>query len=530
MLKLPLGNVAKGNIAKTTMNFSVIYLNPTSQTKNITSLVSNRITSLFSSVPAKHFVIAMLLFLSANSYAQMQCNTFENADEANPLKAAFENGQTYTSLDFADIDNDGDKDCFLVPPHGLPVLYRNTGDKNDPVFEKSATSGFENTVTPDGSPVIQFTDIDGDGDYDCFITEISNVSRPVTGIRFYRNIGDKTHPQFMEDEDNNPVSFARSGNNYVQFTFADIDKDGDADFYYTGFYNTTLSDFDQYTYLNNGAPQTPVFTLFTNDHPHDFKRERTYYDWNNDGLPDYIKYDDFQNTYSFLKNNGPAQLPVYSVPADDVPVFDYGMPFRLVDLNNDNAPESFTREGRYSIVAPLAVIEKDEKQIKNITVTKLFSANQSSGLHYQWEYNGRLLSGISTSFIYAARPGNYVLYITNDCGTGVSLPYALTGKQWHKGNDENGNFSAGYLPAITSATKISAYPNPFTSAVTVQLPASKTSVTSTIKITDMAGKILFSKTTSAAAMQVGQALQRGTYLIQVWQKNKLIYHTILIKQ
>ena len=469
-------------------------------------------------------------FTSLPSYSQ--CNAFQNADAANPLLNALQPGETITSLDFVDIDGDGDYDCYTVPPQGSPQLLSNAGTPHHAVYKRSAASGFENVTTPDGAPVIQFVDIDGDGDYDCFITEISFDFRPVTGIRFYRNTGDKNHPQFAEDQNNNPVDFARSGNNYVLFAFADIDNDGDEDLYYTGFYNTSLNDYDQYTYLNTGSATMPSFTLYTNDHPHDFQRQRTYFDWNKDGLTDYISYDPFQNSYSFYKNIGALHQPNYIKDNAGAPQFNHGLPYRLADLNGDGAAESFTASGEYSTTVPVATIRKEDQHIGRVKISRLISETQSDSFQYRWEFNDQPLSGFGKSSVYAPLPGRYVLYVSNQCGTGVSLPYVLNGKQWttenglQTGTEANASLSVKAQGAVAAK----AYPNPFIQSFTIQLPITKAGDESHILITDMAGKIYLQQTTTASQMQVGQGLQRGVYILEVWQNKEMVYRTKLIKE
>jgi len=123
-----------------------------------------------------------------------------------------------------------------------------------------------------------------------------------------------------------------------------------------------------------------------------------------------------------------------------------------------------------------------------------------------------------------------VLYIKDSCGTGVSLPY----------NTNNNNLIAGTeitseeLTALEIKTSlnvsIKAYPNPFTSEFVVSLPSNKEVLKSTIKITDLAGRIMLTQTTSASTITIGKALAKGMYLVQVWQGDKLVYHTTVMKQ
>lgn len=487
----------------------------------------NKPKLFFRSVPYAKMLSFSFIFLSFHVLSVAQCTTFINADTSNPLLNALPAGETLVSLDFVDINGDGKMDCYVIPAQGNPQLYRNTGSKEMPQFTKNVSSGFESVITPEGSPVIQFVDIDGDADYDCFITEVSYGFRPVTKVLFYRNTGTKKKPQFVRDDASNPVDFAKSNNNYVKFTFADIDADGDLDFYYTGFYNSTLNDYDQCTYLNNGTPQIAAYDIYTNDHPHDFERQRTYFDWNRDGLPDYVKYESTLNKYEYMVNAGPAGTPVFT-NSNDAPVFTNGMPYRLVDLNNDGEPEAFTADGRYSTIAPLALIKATEKKIAGIKITKLSSAEQSPSYQYHWQYNGSDIA-INKPFLYAIKPGKYVLFVTSECGTGVSLPRNTNDNTLITDNKINNE----ELTALESKTPINfsikAYPNPFTSEFILQIPFEK-GLKNTINITDLAGKTMLTKTAMAGTLHLGNMLTKGIYILQVWQDNTMIYQTKIIKQ
>ena len=488
--------------------------------------MENKPKSFFQSPSYVKMFALCFIFSTLQLRSVAQCNTFMNADTSNPVLNALPAGQTIESLDFVDIDGDGKLDCYVIPTVGFPQLYRNTGSKERPQFEKGNVSGFEHVITPAGSPVIQFVDIDGDADYDCFITEVNYGFRPVTAVRFYRNTGTRNKPQFVEDNMNNPVDFARTDNNFVKFYFTDIDNDGDLDFYYTGFYNTTLNDFDQCTYLNKGTAQKADYVLYTNDHPHDFERQRTYFDWNGDGLPDYVKYESILNKYEYLMNAGPADMPEFT-SGMNAPVFTNGMPFRIVDLNNDGAPEALTSNGHYSTVAPISAVKAIERKIGRVSITKLSSAYQSAAYTYRWQYNDKDLAG-SKPFIFAIKPGRYVLFVTDKCGTGVSLPFVVKKQAGNAEITDKNNMDRIDLSAV-SVTTVKAYPNPFKNEIQVQLPSSKTA--STIRITDLAGRVMLLQTTSSQTVLVGRNLPAGTYLLQVITADKaIVFHTTVIKE
>ncbi len=141
---------------------------------------------------------------------------------------------------FADLDNDGDLDCFVGAGDGTVHTYKNTGTVSAPVFGEMSGS---NIFLFDGNPFDGvdvgsnaspgFLDLDSDGDLDCFVGR----SNGTNSIRYFRNDGDDAMPDFNERLGlNNPLSNSSVGANgdissNACLTFADLDKDGDLDCY-----------------------------------------------------------------------------------------------------------------------------------------------------------------------------------------------------------------------------------------------------------------------------------------------------------
>lgn len=80
-----------------------------------------------------------------------------------------------------------------------------------------------------------------------------------------------------------------------------------------------------------------------------------------------------------------------------------------------------------------------------------------------------------------------------------------------------------------SEKNVAAYPNPFTAEFTLSL-SYKTGLKNTIRISDLAGRILFTQTTADPVLKAGSTLPKGMYMLQVWQDKTLVYHTGLMKQ
>ena len=98
------------------------------------------------------------------------------------------------SVDFVDIDSDGDYDMFIGEYYGKIWYYRNDGDSVNYDFTY-VTNYFDSIDVGDyASP--EFTDIDGDGDFDLFVGREGNYSNPYGDVYYYENIGTPTNPQF----------------------------------------------------------------------------------------------------------------------------------------------------------------------------------------------------------------------------------------------------------------------------------------------------------------------------------------------
>ncbi len=463
----------------------------------------------------------LFLALGLPAISQTSCKTFQNADAANPITKLLKGSEEIYGLDFVDIDADGDLDCYAkiysdqtyIP--AIPVLFRNVGTNNLPVYVRDANTGF--ATTDDGFYTfsdIQFADMDGDGDFDCFIGE--SYSFGGTTIHYYQNQGTPAQPKFVANEAANPVRFAYAFYG-ITFTIADIDNDGDLDLSYTtdaGFYGSEI-------YFNIGTQTQPDFQQHKVS-PQSFFT-RVYYDFNKDGLPDYV--DNEYTTQNQYLNIGPKENPRYKLNPPNAPQFNNGIPYRFADINGDGFAEVFNFNGGYATTAPIAVINAKPEQTGNFSYTLLSSANQSKFYTYQWKLNGVDIPGATSSSYRATRKGKYTLTVTGSCGTGISLPYAL---KTSEGVENNEAFIANTTAAIHSPVLMQASPNPFTSAVTLRI--AQTPNGSLIKVCDLQGRVLLTKQTSGATITIGEKLSRGIYVVQVWQKDGLVFSKKIIKE
>ena len=458
--------------------------------------------------------VTCAMLLSTQIHAQ-KCNQFINANAANQLKFTGSVGKGQAPF-FVDIDNDGDYDCYIQSSYfdRKPILFRNVGTNQVPRFVKDTSDGFQGFVDPDpyasNGDGPEFADVDGDGDYDCFIGE--GYDSPAFGggyhILYYENTGTKTNPHFVENEAKNPFAFV-AGSYTLKFSVADIDGDGDYDFYYEDLYTSA-------TYKNVGTKTKPSFKSVGFSFSGGGFSHRTYYDWNKDGLIDY-----FQNG-DYYRNTGPAAGSYNYVKDDDNgPTFSFD-PFYLqtfVDLNNDGVPEAWDRDVNYNTLTPVPVIKA---AAVNNTVTVLKATPQSDQYKYRWQRDGKNIPKAFAPFLPVTTPGYYTVEITDSCGTGVSLPRLL---------QPSANIGAVDFAAATEINNgivLKAYPNPFTQQFMLAL--GNTGTNKTVRITDVLGRVISIIKTNKNTETLGSNLQKGVYIVQVLQNDTVLFSQKIIKE
>lgn len=140
-----------------------------------------------------------------------------------------------------DIDNDGDLDLFMATERynynpstssgeytQQIRYYKNTGNKTSPTFtEQIGSSNPANAISVNYETKIHFADLDRDGDLDL---TVAYYSSPYI-LKVFENTGGQSSPRFTElTGTNSPVSGISVPYDAVP-TSADIDGDGDLDFF-----------------------------------------------------------------------------------------------------------------------------------------------------------------------------------------------------------------------------------------------------------------------------------------------------------
>jgi hypothetical protein len=154
---------------------------------------------------------------------------------------------------FVDVDGDGDEDCFIANSNGSIIFMLNTGNANEPVFEKqSAAFNPLSMVKLKGLEISNFVfaDVDNDKDFDCI------VSDDLGDVVFLTNTGSATKPAFTSTgDDTNPFAFLKN-TDIKNISFFDWNKDGFTDLFVNNIY-----------YQNNCNKTNPAFIKNTFNAP-----------------------------------------------------------------------------------------------------------------------------------------------------------------------------------------------------------------------------------------------------------------------
>ena len=230
----------------------------------------------------------------------------------------------------ADIDGDGDADLFVGDLSGIS-FFENEGTAASPLFteRKSEVFGLP-SYTSAVSPAL--ADLDGDGDADLFF-------RRGGGLTFFENVGTPTSP-FFEERPGAASPFSGIDLPYGDVTpaLADVDGDGDLDLI-SGSQDGIFHFFE-----NTGTATNPFFAERTGSDDlfegFDVGRESApaLADLDGDGDLDLLsgRYD---GTFRFFENVGTPAEPAFRPPFNPNPFAYLYDPFfpvpTLVDLDGD---------------------------------------------------------------------------------------------------------------------------------------------------------------------------------------------------
>lgn len=461
-------------------------------------------------------VFSLALALTLN--AQSQCTNFAKNKHYNPVQRIMPIRFNKYFPQFVDIDNDGDLDCYTTRYESGEfrfTLSRNEGNIGYPFFKDDTTSaatGFKITelneidILGNGRSQPQFVDIDGDGDYDCFLVAYHRDFG--TFLVYFENKGTPEQPSFSRSV-TSPLNIS-SRDYFFTYAIADMDGDGDYDC-------ITVDIYYHKTYLSNtGTKTTPHFSYAADPFPGLFVAYPSFYDWNHDGLADCI------DGYYYYENVGTVGNPYFvetRVNAPKVKMYDI---VSWVDLNNDGFPEVYSRESEMHSTAPDSYIENTYKGTPNDTLAFLQAYPKGSGYSYEWRRNGKVLDNSAKDSILVTKPGTYIVNVRGNCGTGISKPFILKGVQQLNSLSVSDNVSA---PAQT----FKIYPNPSTDKFYIKLPDHGIKEFF-IKITDLRGVVVYANKVSGSEIYVGEHFKPGVYFAEVISDKKTVYRQKVVKQ
>jgi hypothetical protein len=308
--------------------------------------------------------IALLIGISFTNTASAQWFAYPIQDPFN-LQDGYDTQMN--SVEFADIDNDGDYDFLSGEYNYSPIGYgyslgfqfqENTGSVTNPNFSTPPTSNPYGLVSygPSLPNVAIFQwfkmiDLDNDGDFDILSNVVhQNINQYSinTDFLYYENTGSATNPQFSTPQ-TNPFGLPNSSPSILHTAIGDIDGDGDLDL--LGFsYDPTAYTANSIFIENIGTASSPSFTapqLNQFGLPSNVFSLITLEDIDTDGDLDIFfpdeDYNPYMSTIAYVENTGTAITPQFSPPPTANP---FGLTFpsnwqgiailNFKDLDGDN--------------------------------------------------------------------------------------------------------------------------------------------------------------------------------------------------
>lgn len=272
--------------------------------------------------------------------------TSRNPIFAAPIENPFGLTMGGRASDFVDIDGDGDLDGFVTDVSGDMLFFKNIGGPENPLFASSVTNPFGLNNYAGFMGNVTFVDIDTDGDFDAF-------GGSYYGDTFFlKNTGTASNPIFSASQ-TNPFGLSNVGRYSASPTFIDIEEDGDLDVFigkghYTG--DGSLRFFRNVGTSNN--PQfyfdsiTPFGLSYAGDYIHP-----TFADLDGDGNEDlFIGNDNGDSVY--FHNGGVGVVPHFSYSSKGISLDMIGLSFlsdpTFVDIDGDGDLDVFVGLGSYS--------------------------------------------------------------------------------------------------------------------------------------------------------------------------------------
>jgi large repetitive protein len=272
--------------------------------------------------------------------------------------AGFLNGVSKPT--FVDINGDGNLDAFVGNISGSTLLFKNTGTNTAPAFAAATSNPFLLTsVGANSSPT--FIDVDGDGKLDALIGNSAG------NTLFFKNTGTTTAPAFAAAM-TNPFNLTNVGGDSSP-TFADIDGDGKLD-----------------ALIGNSAGGTAVLRFFKNTSTTSVPAfaaaitspfglgmtsslgiyiKPTVVDIDGDGKLDILIGNSSGNTL-FFRNTGTTTNPAFAAVVNN--------PFDLTDVGDRSTPTFVDINGDGNLDALIGNLKGDTLFFRNVKPPEISSS------------------------------------------------------------------------------------------------------------------------------------------------------------
>ncbi len=469
---------------------------------------------------------ALVIALSLTTPASAQI-FIEVIGSSNPLDGFFVGTESVPA--FVDIDNDGDMDCFSGELCGAFFYYENIGTAANPVFiERTGSSnpldGLDVGAYNYSQP--SFADIDDDGDMDCF-----SGSAPGT-IHYFKNIGTAANPVFTEVTGmQNPFDGVILAPNSAAPGFVDIDNDGDLDAFcgeYIGvfnYYQNTGTATDP-VFTEVTGPSNPMDGFDVGAYS-----KAAFVDIDNDGDMDCFSGES-QGAFYYYKNTGTVSSPAFleitgsGNPMNGFEVETHSTP-AIVDIDNDGDMDIFSGEvyGNFNYyqntgILPVELLDFNGRPHNDDVLLEWTTASETNNKGFELQRSVDGLEWETITFIPGHGTNQQYSYIDRQASTGLNY-YRL------KQIDYDGAFEYSETISIrfqNASSFIEVFPNPFSEFIEIK---SNGQELNQITVTDLKGLPLKQFLPQEENRVDLSDLTSGIYILEISIDNQKIHEKIV---
>ncbi len=415
------------------------------------------------------------------------------------------------SIDFGDIDGDGDFDLIAGDYYGNLAYYQNTGTAAAPAFAAAVPAPFSIATFPTTHSAPRFGDLDMDGDLDLLVGSYTGP------LYYYQNTGTATSPAFGASQ-LNPFGITPPVVYLSVPDIGDLDRDGDMDII-TGDGTGNLTFF-----ANTGSSMAPAFGL-GQANPFGLANVGSYsapafVDLDDDGDLDLMAMEEYGGFRYFENNSAPCATTTGSLT--DVGCDSYTAPSgamfmasgtyqdtisnvcggdSIITLNltiNQSSSATLTEAACFEYLSPAGntyttsgtynetltnSVGCDSNLTINLTVTSFdltvtdnggVLSSAASGVTYQWlDCTTGPVAGQTGSSYTPTSPGDYAVILSDGNCTDTSACVTVT--------------QVGIEPAML--TDVQLYPNPGNDRFFLDLGQRMEEFT--VEVFDLNGRVIF---------------------------------------